>query len=150
METINLKDSENWATYNIQFPLVKVKMKGKISSQEDFDNFTNEWLEVYNSFQKFTFIFDTTEVGFVSSKYAFKMGDFIRDLKRNRDNSFLERSIILTKSFWVRTLLKLIFFLESPVAPVYIVNVEKNIDIDKLITNIKIGNPIHKSISFYK
>lgn len=151
MESISLDEPKRWARYDItSLPLVKVKLKGKISSQEDFDSFTKEWLDVYELRQKFTFIFDATEVGFVSTKYAIKMGDFIKDLKRNYDNSFLERSIILTNSFWVRSLLKLIFFCESPVAPVYVLNIKKNIDINNLIIDIKIGNDIDKSVKVYK
>lgn len=151
MESISLDETKRWASYDItSLPLVKVRLKGKISSQEDFDSFTKEWLDVYELRQKFTFIFDATEVGFVSTKYAIKMGDFIKDLKRNYDNSFLERSIILTNSFWVRSLLKLIFFCESPVAPVYVLNIKKNIDINKLIIDIKTGNNIDKSVKVYK
>lgn len=149
METIELRE-KRWATYYVNMPIVNVKMKGKISCQEDFDHFTQEWLNLYDLGERFTFVFDTTEVGFVSSKYAIKMGDFIKDLKRNRDNSFLERSIIITKSFWVRTLLKLIFFIESPVAPVYITRVDKNIDINTLLNDIKNNRRLDKSISVYR
>ena len=150
METIPLKEKK-WATYDVSsLPIINVKLKGKITSQEEFDDFTKGWLDAYEMNQKFTFIFDATEVGFVSTKYAFQMSDFIRKLKNDYDNRFLERSLILVNSFWVRSLLKLIFFCESPVAPVYVVNIKKNIDIETLINKIKNRSKLPNGVVEYK
>ena len=147
METIPLREKKTWASYDLtNFPIVNVKLKGKINSEEDFNHFTSEWLEVYKLNQKFNFVFDATEVGAVSMKYAFKMGDFIKKLKREYENSILKSSIIITNSRWVRFLLKVTFWSESPVAPVYVTDVRKNTDIKPLLNNVNND----KNVSCYK
>lgn len=153
MESISLEEEDNnsWSVYNTDnFPIVNVKLEGNINSQEDFDSFTNMWLQMYEKEEPFTFVFDATKVGYVNVKYAMQMGNFIKDLKRNHDNSFLKRSIIIVDSFWVNTLLKMIFLIESPVAPVYVYNVRKNINITELLSDIENNNKLNKNVSVYK
>ena len=75
----------------------------------------------YNQKKIFTFIFDTTNVGFVNPKYCIKMAMFIHNLKQ-REIQYLQQSFIIVSSKIVERLLELIFFLQKPVAPVYIIN----------------------------
>ena len=63
--------------------IVKVVFDTNIIDDNDFDNFLNSWLQLYNLKKDFTFIFDTTNVGYVPIKYSFKMSAFIKNLKRN-------------------------------------------------------------------
>ena len=133
MESLNFGDEEifseaedtlgsGWSIYDTYaFPNVKVTMIGKIESQQDFDNFIRGWKELYEKNERFTLTFDTTRVGMVSMKYALKMRSFIRELKRDYPR-LLEKSYISTNSRWVRFLLKIIFFMEKPVADVVITN----------------------------
>ena len=84
-----------WAQYSeIGFPIVQVQMKGKIKNDEDFYDFTNGWLEYYKKKQDFVFVFDTTDVGFVNTKYAFKMANFVKELKK-QEIQYLKHSIIV-------------------------------------------------------
>ena len=53
---------------------------------------------------------------------------------KKRDIQYLQRSIIVTNSTLVNFLLSIIFFLQSPVAPVYIFN----------INNINYETALHK------
>ncbi len=117
--TLDMKESA-WASFDVtEFPEVKVNMKGVINSPEDYDNFIHNWRELYKRNTVFTLHFDTTNVGMVSMKYAFKMRSFIRELKANYPR-LLSKSYIEVNSRWVRSLLKIIFFMEKPVADVHI------------------------------
>ena len=117
------------------FPIVRVKFNGSVRTDEDFLAFTNGWEELYERGEKFIFMFDTTNMGFMGPKYCFRMSTFIRKLKR-RDTQFLQRSIIYVNSRWTKFLLWLIFKLQSPVAPVYITNIE---DMDTLNDDLESG-----------
>ena len=107
-----------WATFDDSaFPIIRVKLKGKIQNNVDFCNFITTWDSYNLRRSEYVFIFDATEVGRVSIKYAFKMASFIKDLKRKEQ--YLKSSIIIVQSKYLRTLLNLIFKLQKPVANVY-------------------------------
>ncbi len=108
-----------WATFDDSaFPIIRVKLKGKIQNNVDFCNFITTWDSYNLRRSEYIFIFDATEVGMVNIKYAFKMASFIKDLKRKEQ--YLKSSIIIVQSKYLRTLLNLIFKLQKPVANVYI------------------------------
>ena len=111
------------------FPNVHVTF-GKLNSTEEFNIMTSEWLRLYEQKIPFTFIFDTTNLEVYNIKYSFKMSAFIYRLKKEPEQ-YLQRSIILVKNSFIQYLLDLIFFIQSPVAPVYIVR--ENDDIHKIL-----------------
>ena len=111
------------------FPNVHVTF-GKLNSTEEFNIMTSEWLRLYEQKIPFTFIFDTTNLEVYNIKYSFKMSEFIYRLKKE-PKQYLQRSIILVKNSFIQHLLDLIFFIQSPVAPVYIVR--ENDDINKIL-----------------
>ena len=112
------------------FPNVHVTF-GKLNSNEDFNILTNEWLRLYEQKIPFTFIFDSSNLEVYTIKYSFKMSAFIKRLKRIPEQ-YLQRSIIIVNNSFIQSLLDLIFFIQSPVAPVYIIrdpdNVQKILD----------------------
>ena len=115
------KPKPKWASYDTSnFPVVFVKLKNNISNQEDFDQFLNEWLQLYDRKEYFTIHFDATEVGVISPKYCFKMSRFIEKLKKDYPIQYLKESNIEVSNFYIKSLLKLIFFLQEPVCPIYI------------------------------
>ena len=63
-------------------------------------------------------------------KYAIKMSDFIKELKTRPQ--FLKASVIKSSSKYTRFLLRLIFWIQKPVANVYILS--KNDD--KIVNNL--------------
>lgn len=111
-----------WATFDdSNFPYVNIKMRGVPENDEDFQNFITAW-DSYNlqrNHVPYIFIFDTREVGFVNIKYAFRMSSFIKQLKTS-EHQYLRGSIIVTGGVWSRFLLKIIFWTQRPVAPVYL------------------------------
>ena len=112
------------------FPNVYVTF-GKLNSNEDFNILTNEWLRLYEQKIPFTFIFDSSNLEVYNIKYSFKMTEFIYKLKKE-PIQYLEKSIIIVNNSFIQSLLDLIFFIQSPVAPVYIIrdpnNVQKILD----------------------
>ena len=112
------------------FPNVHVTF-GKLNSNEDFNILTNEWLRLYEQKIPFTFIFDLSNLEVYNIKYSFKMSAFIYKLKKE-PIQYLQRSIIIVNNSFIQSLLDLIFFIQSPVAPVYIIrdsnNVQKILD----------------------
>ena len=107
------------------FPNVHVTF-GKLNSTEEFNILTNEWLRLYEEKIPFTFIFDSSNLEVYNIKYSFKMSSFIYRLKKEPEQ-YLQRSIILVTNSFIENLLDLIFFIQSPVAPVYIVREKEDI-----------------------
>ena len=144
--SLSRQEPKRWASFDTStFPVVKVYMKRNISSDEEFDNFLQDWENLYKRNQNFVLFFDTSDVGFVSMKYAFRMRGFIRRLKTQFPD-LLDRSLIKVRSGWVRFLLKIIFSLEKPVADVYIhsgneeminYSIENHSETPKGVTRIK-------------
>ena len=63
------------------FPLVKVVISG-VPTDEDFDTFLRQWLELYDEMNDFTFLFDIRDLGNVGLKYCLKMTAFINKLRK--------------------------------------------------------------------
>ena len=118
------------------FPLVTVTMSGVIDNNSIFDTFTDNWLSCYTYEKTFSFIFDMTNVGWVSIYYAYRMSAFIEKL-RQLNFSTLRKSIIITDSIYLRSLLEITFFLQEPIAPVFIVYTKA--DAIKLYDDIESG-----------
>ena len=133
-----------WGHYNYtNFPIIEVKCIGSLRNNNDYEDFTNKWTSLYNDKKKFKFIFDTKECGYVNIKYAFSMVSFIRKLKQLPEQ-YLESSVIIYNSKWIKFLLQFIFWCQSPVAPVYLVNgnVNREQTIELLNKNIILDNVI--------
>jgi|TARA_B100001059_G_C17833391_1_gene586240 hypothetical protein len=109
-----------FASYNLDnWPLVYIKLKGDIKSYVDYKQFTDTWLGLYNRLEPFTMLFDACEFGDVSIFYAIKMAMFIKKIKRKRPQ-YLQKSVIMLQSKWLKHLVGLMFFIEKPAAPVYV------------------------------
>lgn len=136
-----------WAEYNhTSYPIVEVNMKGNIKNDEEFYSFLKQWEELYEKKRDFVFIFDTRDVGWVSPTYAFKMASFITDLKR-RDKQYLKRSSIVVNSWWIKSLLKLIFYLEPPICPIDYHSTANSIDVEFLLNEVN-KEPIDEGLRF--
>ena len=129
-----------FSTYNLDFfPIIQVLING-IPQNNEFDEFLQNWLQLYNRQEQFLFLFDIRNLGDISIKYCFKMSLFIRSIRR-QNPQYLQKSIILIDNNKVKRLLDLIFTLQSPVADVFIINTNENInDIRLKIDTITIDN----------
>lgn len=124
-----------FAKYNYDnFPLVKVDLSGTIVSNEDFNNFTQKWLELYNNKQNFEFIFDTKYCGLVNPKYCLYTALFIKSIKKQKIQ-YLKKSTIYVYNKYIYKLLDIIFYIEKPVAPVKIILYNNDIYVSSKIIN---------------
>lgn len=115
-----------FAHYNYEkFPIVFVTFSESINSETEFDQFLNEWLILYHNRQDFSFIFDTRNMKNISPKYAIKMTLFIKSL-RKQPYHYLQKSLILVNDKHIKRLLDFVFTLQSPVAPVYLWQINSN------------------------
>jgi len=115
-----------WSRFNYDnFPVVNVEFNGVIENNDDFVFFINEWKKLYNEKKDFEFVFDTSGCGLINPKYSFYMAFFIKKLKK-KPKQYLKKSKIYIYHKFILYLLKLIFYIESPVAPVHLVFKQNN------------------------
>ena len=111
-----------FAVYDYSFlPIIHITMNNTIENDADFDSFTNEWLNIYSKQERFKLVFHTEKVGMINVKYALKMSLFMKHLRRQTEQ-YLDKSIIIVGDNRTKRLLNLIFFLQPPVADVYVTN----------------------------
>lgn len=124
-----------WATFDYtQYEtrsIVKVEFSNEIDDAS-FDEFLKKWIDLYNAKRDFSFVFDTTRVGYVPLKYSIRMSLFIGKLKK-RPYQYLQKSVFIVSSNFVQYMLDFIFEIQPPVAPVYITQNESVVE--TLITN---------------
>ena len=107
-----------WATYDYaNFPTVYVTISGSIESPHDFTHFIEEWLQLFNNGTEYNLYFNTVNCGYINIKYAILMAYKIKQFKKNKYNN-LQFSKILVANKSILILLRLIFYIESPLAPV--------------------------------
>lgn len=118
----------------INFPVIKIDLSGTIKNNDDFLNFTNQWLELYNKKENFEFIFNTYYSGLINPKYCILMALFIKKIKQQKIQ-YLQKSTIFVYNKYIFQLLKIIFYIEKPVAPVEIIfnNKLNNLEIKEII-----------------
>ena len=131
--------------------LVTVLFGTKPVDDEDFQDFLNKWLLLYDLKKDFTFIFNCENVHLVPIKYCIKMSLFIRSLKR-KEYQYLKKSIIYIPNRTSKRLLDFIFMIQPPVAPVFIINdlsLVEDILVDKIPDNIEIIYPSKSYLNLF-
>lgn len=115
------------------FPTIKVIFGEKISG-EDFSELTTKWLCWYLYKINFNIEFDTFHLKSVNPKYCVYMAFFIKKIKK-QNPQYLEYSKIKIYNKYIYKLAEIIFKIEKPVAPVYLIYIENNIEIKTVIIN---------------
>jgi hypothetical protein len=119
-----------------QFPKIYITFNSNINDNS-WKQFTNKWLTYDKKKIPYTFIFNTNGLGISLIKYTQKIAGFIKGLiKRKQKNNdvFLFQSIIVCKNTYQRRLLEMVFYIQSPVSPVYIIDDENAVE--QLYNNI--------------
>ena len=129
------------------FPIIKVNFNKTIKDYKQYQQFERDWLSCYMNSKEFIFLFDTTNVGFVNPQYAYYLSNFIYKLKNELKFDLLKYSIIKVANNYIKHLLNITFMIQSPVAPVYLV--EKDIDMDNLVNDIENKKIIKDNNIFY-
>ena len=117
-----------WANFDTSnFPVVEVTMGIGELNESSWQKFKQDWLDLYDRGEKFEINFDTSNVGFVNPKYAFRTSNFITELKDTEEvygKQLMNRSTIYCNSIYVKTLLNLIFKIKKPVCKIHITNIK--------------------------
>ena len=131
-----------WATFDYTEyetrSIVKVIFSNEIDDTS-FDAFLKEWISLYNAKRDFSFVFDTTRVGYVPLKYSIRMTSFIGKLKKC-PYQYLQKSVFIVSSNFVQYMLDFIFSIQPPVAPIYITQ-----DFNQVESLLSIRNTTNKS-----
>tara|TARA_B100000123_G_scaffold252394_1_gene212694 strand:- start:1797 stop:2219 length:423 start_codon:yes stop_codon:yes gene_type:complete len=108
-----------------EFPLVKVKFGKEITNYDDLNLFFNLWNKLYQDEKNFTFLLDTSECGKIPIKYSYYMAKKIKEIKKLKKH-YLNCTIVILESKWMTKLMKILFGIIKPIAPVYIVKSKKD------------------------
>jgi len=126
-----------WATFDYTKyetrSIVKVMFSDEVND-ESFDAFLKEWITLYNAKRDFSFVFDTTRVGYVPLKYSIRMSSFIGKLKKC-PYQYLQKSVFIVSSNFVQYMLDFIFLIQPPVAPIYMTQ-----DVDEVESLLSTNN----------
>jgi len=116
-----------WAIYDYtNFPTVYVTISGSIEKPSDFTHFIDQWLKLFNSGTEFNLYFNTVNCGYINIKYAILMAYKIRQFKKNKFTN-LQFSKITVANKSILILLRLIFYIEAPIAHVEVYYEKNNI-----------------------
>jgi hypothetical protein len=130
---------------NEKFPKVYITCNKNINVKS-WEHFTKTWIN-YDSLKKpYTFIFDLSGLGMPPFSYAWKMTFFIEKLKKRKkryNNVYLSKSIIICNNTYQKKILEWVFYIQNPVAPVYIVNNYN--EANELYENLLISEHFYKS-----
>ena len=126
-----------WATFDYAKyktrSIVKVIFFDEVNDAS-FDAFLKEWITLYNAKRDFSFVFDTTRVGYVPLKYSIRMSSFIGKLKKC-PYQYLQKSVFIVSSNFVQYMLDFIFLIQPPVAPIYMTQ-----DVDEVESLLSTNN----------
>ena len=125
-------------------PYVYVKIN-HIKTDDDYYYFENTWLDLYKNMEEFIFIINIKDVGNVNMVYVYKLVQLIKQLKKEKIQ-YLNYSVFIVNSYFIKHLLNTIFMITPPVAPVYIV--DKAEYYKDLITDIKNKKELKSTIKY--
>ena len=103
-----------------KFPEVRVIFSDDID-ETSFNDFLNEWRNLYLDKKYFSFVFDATEMGFPPLSYCYLMVQFLQSMKSQKVH-YLKNSTIIIANDYIIYLLNLIFAIEQPVSNVKVIN----------------------------
>jgi len=102
------------------FPVVRVTFSDDID-ETSFNDFLNEWRQLYREKKDFSFIFDTINMGFPPISYCYLMIQFLQSMKSQKRH-YLKNSTIILSNDYLIYLLNVIFMVESPISDVTVIN----------------------------
>jgi len=100
------------------FPIVKVDLSGNITTDDDFQNFTSQWLELCKLKTDFEFEFNTINTGYINPIYCLYTAFFIKSIKQQTPQ-YLKKSKTLLNSEVITITCRLSDLLISEVTSTY-------------------------------
>ncbi len=120
--------------------IVYVDLIGDLTDKKEFILFTNQWLALYTLKNPFIFVFRTAQINYVNFLFCIDMAMFIYTLKQ-QPVQYLKKSIFIIQNEYIRKLLSYIFYLQSPVSDIYII--EKEDTLSSILNNEINNETIH-------
>lgn len=105
-----------------KFPEVRVTFSDDID-ETSFNDFLNEWRNLYLDKKYFSFVFDATDMGFPPLSYCYLMVQFLQSMKSQKEH-YLKNSTIIISNDYIIYLLNFIFTIENPISDVVVINNE--------------------------
>lgn len=138
-----------YANFNDEnLPRVNVTFNNETLNDDTFQEFLTNWNDCDNKQEDYNFYFDLTGgLGKPAMKYIFGIAGFIKK-KKKEPKKFLKYSVIYVKNKQTLLLLRMVFNLTKPIAPVYIINKEELVD--ELYTKINNNEEIPKEYKVIK
>ena len=127
------------------FPIVLIKFKNQEINDRDFDFFLRSWENIYSYKKNFALIFDMIDMPIYSLRYSFKMASFIKKI-RGFSIQYLKKSIMIIDNDKILQMLKFIFYLQPPVADIYITKE----NVENILHHIENDNNIYELKSVEK
>lgn len=135
------------------YPIVKMDVF-TINTDLEYEKFKKDWLDLYNLNKEFEFEIETKNIRSINIKYMLSVPFFINELKK-KNPQYLKCSKFYVYSPYMLYIIKTIFKLQSPIAPVYIIyNYDENFNnikytgFSKFFLNF-IGNYENKTYIIY-
>ena len=112
-----------YANFNEEnLPRVTVTFNNETLTDDTFQAFLNSWNYYDKERKDYNFYFDLTGgLGKIKMKYVFGIAGFIKRKKKETEK-FLKYSVIYATNKQTLLLLRMLFNLTKPIAPVYIIN----------------------------
>ena len=111
----NITDDPNTSNVVVRFNTSPI-------TDQQFILFLEEWVQCDEENKLYSFFFDTEVFPAKPNiKYVFRIANFIKQ-KKKESKKYLTHSIIYVKSNFIMNLLRIVFNVSSPIAPVYLVN----------------------------
>ena len=135
---------EQYHRHNNAIRSVDITFKNEKINDENFNTFIDDWNNLDKSNEDFALFFNTEYlIQQPSIKYAFNMSSFIKRKKKQKIQ-YLKYSIIYVSSKSTMLLLRIIFNISSPIAPVYIIDYNDIERINNLRDKIERNEDINK------
>ena len=101
-----------------EFPDIYVTLIS-LKSKEDFSYMCNKWMKLYERDEKFTLFFDTKHLNNISMKSVFSFPGFMKNTQ-HLIKRYLNKTVINIYDSKLLYLIKAVFAIQKPYAPVYV------------------------------
>lgn len=111
---------ENIAIFEFEYPYVYITFNHEnITNDNSVEAFCETWLNISNDKKPYIIVFDALQVQYVKPTFIFKIVNFMKKL-RKQEPQYLQYSIIIINNAFIRGLMKMVFRIQKPVAPIYL------------------------------
>jgi len=117
---VTRKIIQHIAVFEFEYPYVYITFNHEnITDDHSVELFCQTWLNISNDKKPYIIIFDALRIQYVKPSFIFKIVNFMKKL-RKQEPQYLQYSIIIINNAFIRGLMKMVFRIQKPVAPIYL------------------------------